>query len=352
MNWSTGSSDESPYYEDRVFMTPGNQIATWFESILAASPDAVIISDSRGNIVRASQSAERLFHYSPEYLNGFNVSQLMPSALGDQHDGFMARYQETGHARIMGQSRNVTAVDAEAREFPIRLTVTEAALGDSIWYIAFCHDLSEQQQIERDLYRTQGVQNALFDAAADGIVTIDERGLIQAFNPAAESLFGWSSAEVIGRNVSVLMPADFGHKHDSYIRTYLEGGPARIIGIGREVSGLRKDGTTFPMHLSVGEAYVEGARTFIGICHDLSARLALMNEIHDARQEAEYLETHDALTGYLTKEALIRQFPAWIASHPACAVVALSYSRFGIVNQRYGYEEGDRILKWLAQRLE
>lgn len=319
---------------------------------MAASPDAVIVSDYQGIIVRASQSAERLFHYSPGNLNGLNISQLMPQALGNLHDDFLARYRKTRRPGILEQSRIVTAVDSEAQAFPIHLTVAEAALGDSTWYIAFCHDLRQKQQVERDLHRLQLVQNALFKAAADGMVIIDERGLIQAFNPAAESLFGWSSAEVIGRNVSVLMPADYGHRHDRYIKNYLEGAPARIIGIGREVPGLRKDGTTFPMHLSVGEAFVEGARTFIGICHDLSARLALMNEIHAVRQEAEYLETHDALTGYLTKEALIRQFPAWLATHSACAVVALSYSRFGIVNQRYGYEEGDRILQWLAQRLE
>ncbi|HET8902401.1 MAG TPA: EAL domain-containing protein [Saccharospirillum sp.] len=202
------------------------------------------------------------------------------------------------------------------------------------------------------MHRLKMVQSALFDAAADGIVTSDEHGLIQSFNKAAQTLFGWSSAEVIGRNVSVLMPAEYGHRHDGYIRNYLEGAPARIIGIGREVTGLRRDGSTFPMHLSIGEAVVEGARTFIGICHDLSVRQQLMNEIHEARQEAEYLETHDALTGYLTKEALIKQFPGWINVHSACAVLAISYSRFGIVNQRYGYEEGDRILKWLAHRLE
>ena len=329
-----------------------DQANTLFESIMAASPDAVIISDTQGNIIRASQSAERLFLYSPGYLNGTNVRQLMPHAMADLHDGFLTRYQTTGRPGIIGQSRIVTAVDSEAQEFPIHLTVAEAALTDGTWYLAFCRDLRAQQKIEQDLYRLQLVQNALFDAAADGIVTIDEGGLIQAFNAAAQSLFGWSSAEVVGRNVSVLMPAEYGHRHDQYIRHYLEGGPARIIGIGREVSGLRKDGTTFPMHLSVGEAMVEGARTFIGICHDLSARHKLMDEVHEARQEAEYLETHDALTGFLTKEALIKQFPAWINAHSTCAVAAISYSRFGIVNQRYGYEEGDRILTWLARRLE
>ncbi|HET8904206.1 MAG TPA: EAL domain-containing protein [Saccharospirillum sp.] len=333
-------------------MLSNELVTSLFESIMTASQDAVIISDAQGNIVHASRSAESLFHFSPGHLNGVNISQLMPQELRVQHDGFLTRHQEADRPAIIDQSRVVTAVDAEGKEFPIYLTVTDATLGDDTWYIAFCHDLRSEHKAERDRKRYEALQNTLFDAAADGIVTIDERGFIQSFNAAAQTLFGWAPAEVIGRNVSVLMPVEYGQKHDDYIKNYLDGGPARIIGIGREVTGLRHDGTTFPMHLSVGEAVVEGSRTFIGICHDLSTRQKLMNEIHDARQEAEYLETHDALTGYLTKEALIKQFPGWINTHSSCAMVALSYSRFGAVNQRYGYEEGDRILRWMARQLE
>ncbi|HET8902400.1 MAG TPA: PAS domain-containing protein [Saccharospirillum sp.] len=119
-------------------MITSKHLITWFESVLAASPDAVIISDVQGNIVRASQSAERLFHYSPGYLNGINVSQLMPRPLGKLHDVFLTHYREAGQAGIIDQSRIVTAVDAEAQEFPIHLTVAETVSGDSTWYIAFC----------------------------------------------------------------------------------------------------------------------------------------------------------------------------------------------------------------------
>lgn len=333
-------------------MLSTDQVTSLFDELMAASPDAVIIADIQGSIIRASLSAERLFQYAPGCLNGLNVRELMPHVLRNQHDGFLARYRETGQADIVNQSRVVTAMDAEQREFPIHLTVTEARCGDQIWYIAFCHDFRSKQTIERDRHRLEVLQSALFDAAADGIVTIDERGFIQSFNVAAQSLFGWSSAEAVGRNVSLLMPAEYGHKHDDYIANYLKGAPARVIGIGREVTGMKRDGTTFPMHLSVGEALMEGARTFIGICHDLSTQYQLMNDVHEARQEAEYLETHDALTGYLTKEALIDRFAGWLNLHPKCAVVALSYNRFGAVNQRYGYEEGDRMLKSLSQRLK
>lgn len=328
-----------------------DHLKSLFESIMAASPDAVIISDASGTIVRASLSAERLFGYSCGRMTGLNVSQLMPGPLASQHDDLIARYQLTGESSLIGKGRIVTAVNATGDEFLIHLTLSEANWLGRTWYLGFCHDLRLRQRVEKDRQRLEVMQEALFEAAADGLITIDQNGFIQSFNPAAQRLFGWSPEEAIGRNVSMLMPAEYAEKHDFYIQRYLSGEPAKIIGIGREVTGLKRDGSTFPMHLSVGEAVYGGASTFIGICHDLSSRKQLLEEVSAARDEAEYLENHDRLTGFLTKEALINQFPGWINTQSGCAVVALSYTRFGIVNQRYGYEAGDIILKALTMRL-
>src|SRR4029077_5621238 len=118
--------------------------------------------------------------------------------------------------------------------------------------------------------------DAILNTTVDGIVTIDEHGVVESFNPAAERLFGYRADEVVGRNVSMLMPDPDRSAHDQYMRNYLTTSRAKIIGIGREVVGLRKDGTTFPMHLAVSEvrltAAVDGRRLFTGIVHDLTAR--------------------------------------------------------------------------------
>ena len=115
----------------------------------------------------------------------------------------------------------------------------------------------------------------IIESAVDAIVVIDAAGRIEVFNPAAQRLFGYSESEVIGRNVSMLMPAPYRDEHDRYLQRYLEEGVARVIGIGREVQGLKRDGTLFPLHLSVAEMLVEGQRKFTGILHDLSARVEL-----------------------------------------------------------------------------
>src|SRR4029453_9406322 len=100
-------------------------------------------------------------------------------------------------------------------------------------------------------------------------------GSIEAFNRAAERLFGYTEAEVIGKNVNVLMPSPYHEDHDRYIAQYLHTGVHKIIGVGREVSGKRRDGTTFPIHLSVGEMLVNGELKFTGILHDLSVRIRM-----------------------------------------------------------------------------
>ncbi len=132
-----------------------------------------------------------------------------------------------------------------------------------------------------DIRDTTARLRSIIDSAVDGIIVIDEHGAIESFNPAAERLFEYPQSEVIGRNVNVLMPSPYHEEHDGYLSRYLTTGMAKIIGIGREVSGLRRDGTVFPLHLSVGEMSVAGARKFTGIVHDLSVRVRIEEQLRE-----------------------------------------------------------------------
>jgi len=125
---------------------------------------------------------------------------------------------------------------------------------------------------------------AIVETAVDGIITIDARGIVQSFNPAAERLFGYPAAEVIGQNVRLLMPSPYGEEHDGYLAHYLSTGEKRIIGIGREVVGRRKDGSVFEMLLAVSETVLRDGHLFTGIVHDISERKR--SERHFAAQHA------------------------------------------------------------------
>jgi two-component system, LuxR family, sensor kinase FixL len=148
------------------------------------------------------------------------------------------------------------------------------------------------------LVESEAKIRAILDTAVDGIVTIDERGTVQSFNAAAERLFGYRSDEVIGRSVNMLMPEPYRSEHARYMQRYLNDGQPRIIGIGREVIGLRKDGHTFPMDLAVSEVKLGGRRMFTGIVRDLTERKRMereLLEISDREQRRIGQDLHDGL---------------------------------------------------------
>jgi len=122
---------------------------------------------------------------------------------------------------------------------------------------------------------------AIVDTAVDGIITIDEQGIVETYNHAAESLFGYTADEVIGHNLNMLMPEPYAAEHDGYLSDYKRTGEAKIIGTGREVIGKRKDGTIFPMELSVAKVRVDHRQVFTGIVRDISERQAVQAKLNE-----------------------------------------------------------------------
>src|SRR6185437_9467868 len=137
----------------------------------------------------------------------------------------------------------------------------------------------------RELREREAHLQSILDTIPDAVVVIDERGLVQSFSAAAERLFGWSAPEVIGRNVNMLMPSPYREAHDSYLARYMRTGERRIIGIGRVVVGLRRDGSTFPMELSVGEIKVASHRFFTGFVRDLTERQQTEARLQELQSE-------------------------------------------------------------------
>jgi len=132
---------------------------------------------------------------------------------------------------------------------------------------------------------SEGLFETLLSTAVDGIMVIDEKAHVLVYNPACERLFGYPPDQVLGRNVSMLMPEPYRSEHDGYVERYKKTGEKHIIGIGREVTGRRKDGSTFPMYLSVGEGRLAGKRIFVGIVNDISERARRESHIQELQKE-------------------------------------------------------------------
>jgi PAS domain S-box-containing protein len=182
---------------------------------------------------------------------------------------------------------------------------------------------TQKQQAAAALLDREARLRAILDTAVEGIITIDERGLIESANPAAEKMFGYASAEIIGKNVNVLMPMPHHAAHDGYLANYRHTGQAKIIGIGREVSGQRKDGTIFPMDLSVSEVRLENRRLFTGFIRDISAR-----------KESEKALRHYAALVESSDDAIIgKTLDGYIASWNRGAELVFGYSRQEMVGK-------------------
>ena len=251
------------------------------DAILKMTADGIIVIDATGKIESFNPGAQKLFGYPESEVIGRNVSILMPSPHHEDHDKYLNRYLSTGEARIIGVGREVTGRRRDGTVFPVHLSVGEMRIGGERKFTGLLRDLTKRVRLEGELGASEARWRAVVDSAVDGIIVIDSHGRVEAFNPAAERLFGYTATEVLGRNVDMLMPSPYREEHDSYLSRYLATGRAKIIGIGREVQGQRKDGSTFPLHLSVGQITIEGERKFTGILHDLSGRLRLEEKVRE-----------------------------------------------------------------------
>lgn len=163
-----------------------------------------------------------------------------------------------------------------------------------------------EQKLRDSEERIRGILHT----AVEGIITIDEHGIMESANPAAEKMFGYTEAELIGKNVSILMPSPYREEHDGYLANYLRTGRAKIIGIGREVVGQQKNGSVFPMYLSVGEVQLRGKRLFTGITRDITQQKRLEQEILEiAGREQRRIgqDLHDDLCQRLTAIELMSE---------------------------------------------
>ena len=262
-------------------------------AVVDTAVDGVILINAQGIILMFNPACERLFGYAPFEVIGRNVKMLMPEPYQSNHDTFLRNYLSTGERQIIGIGREVLGRKRSGATFPMDLSVAEAEEDGHPIFVGIIRDLTERKSAETALREGAERLRAVVDTAVDGVILIDSRGSVQMFNPACERLFGYTAEEVIGENVRMLMPEPYRGEHDRYISNYNETSIAKIIGIGREVTGLRKDGSSFPMDLSVGEAKQEGQSIFVGIIHDLTGRKRTEEQLVQAQK----METVGQLSG-------------------------------------------------------
>jgi two-component system sensor kinase FixL len=252
-------------------------------AIVSSSDDAIISKTLDGTITSWNAGATNIFGYQADEMIGQPITRIIPPELHQEEKEILVRLHRGEKIRHYETIR----LAKDGRRVDISLTVSPLfnQSGKVVGASKVARDITERKLAEQALRETAARLRTLTETAVDGVILIDARGVVLMFNPACEKLFGYSSDAVIGENVKMLMPQPYRHQHDRYIANYRDTRDPKIIGIGREVIGLRKDGSTFPMDLSVGEARQDGESIFVGIIRDLTSRKRTEAELEQARAE-------------------------------------------------------------------
>jgi len=240
----------------------------WFSTTLSSVGDAVIATDANGTVNFLNTAAESITGWKLEEARGKFVDlvfDIMNADTRQPAETPIKNILREGKVVGLGEHRRLRRRDGKEFDIEDSAAPILADAGVGLGVVLVFRDITEKR-------RTEALNRAVLESAVDGITVIDEAGLIQSFNPAAEQSFGWKIGEVIGQNIKMLMPAPYHDAHDGYLRHYRETGEKKIIGIGRDVEGLRKDGTRFPMHLGVSEMRVGGRQLYVGMTRDISAQ--------------------------------------------------------------------------------
>ena len=242
--------------------------------VIGSATDAIITVDEHQRITLFNTAAEKMFGCPADKALGDSLDRFIPILYRDAHRGHIRRFAETGVSiRAMGvHQQALIALRSDGVEFPVEATISQSLVAGQRLFTAIVRDITERQRSEEALRESEARLRAIVDAAVDAIITIDEHGVINTFNPAAVRIFGFAPHEVIGQNVKMLMPSPYQEEHDGYLANYRQTGVKKIIGIGRQVVGRRKDGTTFPMDLAVSEVRLGSRRLFTGIVRDITER--------------------------------------------------------------------------------
>eukprot|EP01103_Thecamoeba_quadrilineata_P004956 TRINITY_DN14819_c0_g1_i1.p1 TRINITY_DN14819_c0_g1~~TRINITY_DN14819_c0_g1_i1.p1 ORF type:complete len:554 (+),score=105.92 TRINITY_DN14819_c0_g1_i1:44-1705(+) len=224
--------------------------------------DAALVIDTKGIVKYMNRETTRLLAYTPQEVIGRNVKMLMPNPFRDEHDKYVKNYLTTGNAKVIGQGRDVVAQAKDGSLIPVHLSLSDTSIGDERVFTGILRRTQEDTNSEKSGLQ---IEREVLDNLAVPAIVIDEKGTIHGFNVASQNLFGFSLIEVIGKNVKVLMPSPERENHDKYLQNHLTTGKTSVIGQGRQVIALHKNGTLIPVRLSVTKKVCQGKTIFTGI---------------------------------------------------------------------------------------
>jgi PAS domain S-box-containing protein len=258
-----------------------------FNGLLESAPDAIVIVDTNGVILMVNAQAETLFGYNRNILSGKPVEILVPERFQHIHPNHREKFSNEPQLRPMGIGLDLYGLRADGREFPVEISLSPLQTEEGLLTIAAIRDVTRRQRSEKKF-------RGLLESAPDAMVVVDKLGIINIVNSQTEKLFGYSHAEIIGQSIETLVPKRFRKKHVKHREGYYIEHPVRPMGIGLDLFGLRKNGSEFPIEISLSPLESEDGLLISAAIRDITERKRNEADIQklnqDLKQRAAQLE--------------------------------------------------------------